>query len=217
MDLARLRSIELFQPLSDQELERVLPCLKERRAPRGAVLVVADEPGPSVYLLLEGEAKVSVAGNDGKEFLITLLEEGDLFGELAALTGEQRSANVTSLTDCHVALLTSEDFLKLLDSIPALSRSLLKILANRLRQSSAKLGELALLDVTDRVKQTLIGLAQKRVKDGVEVLVVEKRPTHNMLASMVGTSREMVTRALGMLEETNEIRIEGHSVFLTQA
>lgn len=208
-----LRKIELLNPLSDEELSRVSTLLKERRAPRGAVLVVADEPGPNVFFLFSGEAKVSVLGNDGKEFLITILEEGDIFGELSVLTGEERSANVVALTDCHLGIISSDDFLLLLKEIPTLSQSLLKILAHRVRQSSAKLGELALLDVTERVKQTLISLAVKKVVDGKEVLFLDKRPTHQMLASMVGTSREMVTRALGLLEEAKELKLEGKAVY----
>jgi CRP/FNR family transcriptional regulator, cyclic AMP receptor protein len=210
MDVNPLKIVELLEPLNQQEVELVAAVAKERCVPKGSMIVTADEPGPTVFFLLRGEAKVAVTGNDGKEFLITLLEEGELFGELSVLTGEERSANVSALTDCTLASIGREDFLALLDQIPALSRSLLKILAFRLRSSSNKLGELALLDVTERVKNTLHSLA---VVEG-EKRLVSRRPTHQMLAAMVGTSREMVTRALSLLEETGEIRSEGRVTYL---
>jgi CRP-like cAMP-binding protein len=208
VDVNPLKNVEILDPLSPAEMEQVATVAKERFVTRGSVIVTADEPGPTVYFLLEGEAKVSVTGSDGKEFLITLLEEGELFGELSVLTGEERSANVTALTDCKLASISQEDFLSLLDSIPALSRSLLRILALRLKYSATKLGELALMDVTERVKNTLRSLAEG------DKQIVHRRPTHQMLAAMVGTSREMVTRALSLLEETGEIRSEGRVTYL---
>lgn len=210
MDKEKLKKIDLFNQLSDEELVQVSAVLTEKRAAKGGTVLMAEDPGKNVFLLLDGEAKVTMLGQDGKEFLLTLLEEGDFFGELSALTGEDRSANVVALTDCRLGLITNGDFLKLLTEIPALSISLLRSLAHRLRASSFKLGEFALMDVTDRVKHTLMGLADSTNNGGQRVLI--KRPTHVMLASMVGTSREMVTRALSLLEETGELKFEGKSV-----
>jgi len=212
MEMTLFRQIELLTPLTDEDLRVVIASTKEKRVSKGSIVVAADEPGPCLFFLLSGEAKVSLTAPDGKEFLITLLEEGEIFGELSVLTGEERSADVTALTDCHLGIIPAIEFLGLLDKIPALSKSLLKLLAYRLRNSSAKLGELALLDVTERVKQTLRSLAVEDRENGG--LVVTRRPTHQMLASMVGTSREMVTRALSLLEETHEIKTEGKLVHL---
>ena len=210
MDKEKLKAIELFKQLSDSEILKVSQVLTEHRAAKGGTVLMAEDPGKNVFFLIEGEAKVTMIGQDGKEFLLTILEEGDFFGELSALTGEDRSANVVTLTDCHLGLISNENFLRLLSEIPNLSLSLLKSLAHKLRASSFKLGEFALMDVTERVKQTLKGLSEVAA-DG-EQRVLHKRPTHVMLASMVGTSREMVTRALSLLEESGELKFEGKSV-----
>jgi CRP/FNR family cyclic AMP-dependent transcriptional regulator len=211
MEIQALKVVDILKPLSESELHQVAQVTLEKRAPKGSTLLLAEDPGQNVFLLLEGEAKVTMIGDDGREFVLILLEEGDIFGELSLLTGEHRSANVVAVTECRLGLISKLDFLSLLERSPQLSLSLLKTLAGRLRQSSLKLGEFALLDVTDRVKQTLLGLAELSKESSLPV--VKKRPTHVMLASMVGTSREMVTRALGLLEETGELKLEGKTVY----
>lgn len=210
MDKEKLKKVALLSQLSDAELVMVNSVLTQRQAPKGSTVLKAEDRGENVFILLAGEAKVTMIGPDGKEFLLTILEEGDFFGELSALTGQDRSANVVALADCQLGLITNENFLKLLSDIPALSMSLLVTLAQRLRASSFKLGEFALMDVTERVKQTLRGLSEKSSTSPQRI--VHKRPTHMMLASMVGTSREMVTRALSLLEESGELKFDGKSV-----
>jgi CRP/FNR family cyclic AMP-dependent transcriptional regulator len=212
MNKETLRCVELLKTLSDSDLEKVYAVTTEHKAKKNGTILLADDPGKNVFFLIEGEAKVTMIGQDGKEFLLSIIEEGDFFGELSALTGEDRSANVIAMTDCKLVLIPNEDFLHLLSQMPSLSMCLLKSMALRLRASSFKLGEFALMDVTERVKQTLKSLAESEVVNGVSRLVVHKRPTHVMLASMVGTSREMVTRALSLLEETGELKFDGKTV-----
>src|SRR5882757_6128089 len=108
MDKDKLRKVDLLGQLSDTELEKVNSVLTERRAPKGGTVLMAEDPGKNVFLLLDGEAKVTMVGQDGKEFLLTILEEGDFFGELSALTGEDRSANVVALTDCRLGLISND-------------------------------------------------------------------------------------------------------------
>jgi CRP/FNR family cyclic AMP-dependent transcriptional regulator len=92
---------------------------------------------------------------------------------------------------------------------------MLRELATRLRAASTKIGELALYDVQDRVLRTLTALAKtapsERTEGGV-VHTVQKRPTHQELAAMVGATREGVTRALKSLEEEGAIQIDGKTI-----
>lgn len=197
----KLREIPLLADVPSEELVKLASLIKERRVPKGSYIVYADDPGPSMMFLGAGRAKVTLASDDGKEIVIAHLSKGDFFGEIAVLTGEDRSANVVAASDCLLYVLSDDEFRKHVLENNGLSLAIMKELALRLRQTVAKIGDLALYDVYRRVARTLKSMAEPTSENGEEKLVIAERPTHQELAAMVGTSREMVTRALKGLEE----------------
>lgn len=212
ISLSELRKIPLLVELSDEELTRLANVMKERRTPKGSYIVYVEDPGPSMMFIAEGKVKINLISNDGKEVVLATLEEGDFFGEIAVLTGEDRSANVVALSDCRLFVLSSDDFNRHILENSGLTRAMVKELALRLRTASTKIGDLALYDVYRRVARTLKAMGKPTMKDGKEIHIIEERPTHQELASMVGTSREMVTRALKGLEEDRCIIVEGKHI-----
>lgn len=212
ISLSELRKIPLLVELSDEELTRLATVMKERRTPKGSYIVYVEDPGPSMMFIAEGKVKINLISNDGKEVVLATLEEGDFFGEIAVLTGEDRSANVVALADCRLFVLGSDDFNRHILENSGLTRAMVKELALRLRTASTKIGDLALYDVYRRVARTLKSMGKPTMKDGKEIHIIEERPTHQELASMVGTSREMVTRALKGLEEDRCIVVEGKHI-----
>lgn len=196
-----LREIPLLRELPSEELNKLGSMMKERRAPKGSYIVYVEDPGPSIMFLVSGAAKVTLTSSEGKEIVLYNLVKGDFFGEIAVLTGEDRSANVVATSDCRLLVLDAEDFKRHIHENPGLSFAIMKELALRLRAASSKIGDLALYDVYRRVARTLRSMARPEQIDGEDVLTIVERPTHQELANMVGTSREMVTRALKGLEE----------------
>lgn len=212
--LHELRQVPLFAEISDEELTHLLGMLRERRAPRGSYIVYVEDPGPSMMFLIEGKAKVNLLSNDGKEVVLAHLSDGEFFGEIALLTGEDRSANVVAITDCKLLVLNTEDFKRHIAKYSGLAHAMLKELAERLRSATLKIGDLALYDVYRRVARTLKSMGEKQRIGDRDAWVINERPTHQELASMVGTSREMVTRALKGLEEDRCIIIDGKRIEL---
>jgi CRP-like cAMP-binding protein len=207
-----LRRIPLLSNLSDEELVSLAAMLARRRAPKGSFIVYADDPGPSLMFLLRGKVKITLGSDDGKEAVLANLEDGDFFGELALLTGEDRSANVVALGDCELLVLSKEDFHQHLMKNNGLVFAMARELALRLRSASNRIGDLALYDVYRRVARTLKSLGTQAEGQEPPIFVIEDRPTHQELANMVGTSREMVTRAMKDLEEEGCIVVEGKRI-----
>ncbi len=208
----QLREIPLLNDLDEVEILKLSALVKERRSPKGSYIVYVQDPGPSIMFLVQGKAKVTLNSSDGKEIVLYNLTKGDFFGEIAVLTGEDRSANVVATSDCKLLVLDSADFKRHVNENPGLSFALMKELALRLRAASAKIGDLALYDVYRRVARTLKSMAKPEVEGDEEALVIDERPTHQELANMVGTSREMVTRALKGLEEDGCITVESKRI-----
>ncbi len=209
-----LQKIPLLSELPAVELEHLSRVLKDRHVEKGSYIVLADDKDPCMMFIAEGKVKVNLVSRDGKEVVVATLHDGDFFGEIAVLTGQERSANVVSVSECRIFELQVEDFEKHLVQYPGLARVMLREMALRLRQATGKIGDLALYDVYRRVARTLKKIARSEMRDGKEIFVIDDRPTHQDLASLAGTSREMVTRALKGLEEDRCILVEGKSIEL---
>lgn len=210
-----LRKIRLLSSLDDGELEQLSKVLREQKVREGNYIFHEAEPAPSIMFIAEGGVKVTLMSREGKEIVVATLTAGDFFGEIALLTGEDRSANVIADQACRLLVLGQDEFHRHLLEQSGLALNMLQELAFRLRAATNKIGDLALYDVYCRVARTLKQLSKlQKLETGKDAYVVEKRPTHQELASMVGTSREMVTRALKDLEEDGYIHTEGKEVVI---
>jgi CRP/FNR family cyclic AMP-dependent transcriptional regulator len=198
----RLRHVPLFSHLSDQELGRILAVARTRTHPRNSIILFENDPGDALFVVLAGEVKVVLAGEDGREVILSILKEGDFFGEMALIDDRPRSANVVATADSILLVLHRGDFQACLEENPRIAFGLLQELSRRLRLADDKIGALVLLDVNGRIAQLLLTLADEH--DG---LSVPRTVTHHTIAQMIGSTRESVTRTLRDLQERGLIRI----------
>lgn len=207
-----LGKISLLKALSQPERAVLLKKLTLHDYKKGANIIISDQSGREMMFVADGIVDIKRTNSDGKEVIISRLGVGDFFGEISLLTGSSRSADVVAVEDCMILVLSSRDFDQLLNDNPNFSRALLVDLARRVSAASTRISDLALLDVYLRVESTLKSLAIREPETAK--LVVLTRPTHKDLAAMVGSSREMVTRAISRLEEDGAIKIEGQKIWL---
>lgn len=209
-----LKSVPLFSRLGEASLDAILRLTRRKRFRKDEIIFHEKEMGDSLFVILHGRVKVAIFGDDGKEVTLSVLSEGDFFGEMSVLDLEPRSATVIAEADCEVLSLQRDDFLRSLEQDPGMSKSLIQVLADRLRKANHQISTLALLDVYGRVARVIQELAEeegKRLKDG---RVVVRRPTHIDIAHRIGSSRETVTRMMRDLEENGHIQTEGREIFL---
>lgn len=201
--LDQLRVFPIFETLNDQELLEIGPLFTEKRLARRTTVISAKEQSSFVLFIVSGEIKISRTGEDGREITVATLGRGEFFGELALLSDDQRSANAETLSECFLLIIQSAPFFRLIREHPSFSEALLRTLAQRLRQATENMAELALRSVPQRLLSVLKRLADRNGSDSGEKTLV--RPSQQELANMIGSSREMVTRALKELEAQGEI------------
>jgi CRP/FNR family cyclic AMP-dependent transcriptional regulator len=209
-----LKSVPLFSRLGEQSLDAILRLTRRKRFRKDEVIFHEKEAGDSLFVILHGRVKVAIFGDDGKEVTLSILTDGDFFGELSIIDLEPRSATVIAEEDCELLSLQRDDFMRALEQDPGISASLIQVLAGRLRKANHQISTLALLDVYGRVARVIQELAEeegKRLKDG---RVVVRRPTHIDIAHRIGSSRETVTRMMRDLEENGHIETQGREIFL---
>ena len=157
------------------------------------VLVDFEDETRDVYFIASGEVRILIRTQSGKEVILGEMRSGQFFGELAAIDGIRRSANVTGLTRGEVGIMSASTFRDLVFRSPELTDRLLRLLASRVRELNARLMEYAVLDVRHRLYAELLRLSVNRAgHEGQRV--VTPPPYHHVLAARIGCRREQVTR-----------------------
>jgi len=212
--MARLAGIKLFKGL-EIELERFEARAKWRRFDPDEVLVDFDEPSTDVYFLLSGEVRVLMRTASGKEVILYEMKPGDLFGELAALDGVPRSANVTALTRGEACVMPASVFKELLFSHQAVAERLFCLMASRIRELNARFMEQTVLDLRHRLYSELLRLSTPR-QDKSGERVITPPPFHHIVAARIGCRREQITREFTMLTQEGLIERTRGALILRQ-
>lgn len=186
-----LRKVPLFASMREGDILAFAELVRERSFPKGSVIVFEDDPGDALYLVAKGQVKVVLIGEDGREVILSVLGEGNFFGEMSLIDDKPRSATVIAMIDSAVLLLRREDFQSRLRTSPEIAIALLRELSRRLRRADEKIGSLVLLDVSGRLADLVLRLAEEEGGDRIT-----KKLTHNVLAQMIGSSRETVSRTM---------------------
>ncbi|MCB0318803.1 MAG: Crp/Fnr family transcriptional regulator [Bdellovibrionales bacterium] len=209
--MSKLDLIPMFNEVEPEELLALEMLFNSRTYLKGSPLMKYGESGEEMMFIASGAVKVSLINEEGKEFLIARLGIGEMLGELAMITGDQRTADVVALEDTIVFVLNKKDFFSHAKKYSGASLALLRALARRLSYSTQKSGELALLDVYHRLIKVLSDMSEETDSN---YRIINSRPTHQELAAMVGTSREVVSRALKNMELEGTIEISGKQIKL---
>ena len=183
-----------------------------RRYPAKSVIIYAGDQSDVLYYIIEGSVTVLIEDEDGHEIVLAYLNPGDFFGEMG-LFGENvnRSAWIRTKTQCELAEISYTRYRQLAEHDPGILFALAGQMANRLRNTSRKVSDLAFLDVTGRVARTLLELCKQpdamTHPDGMQIKV-----TRQEIGRIVGCSREMVGRVLKSLEEQGLISAKGKTM-----
>ncbi|MBJ6610349.1 MAG: Crp/Fnr family transcriptional regulator [Candidatus Thiothrix moscowensis] len=201
--------IPLFQNLPAEQFEHLLKLTQEIRHERNSVIINQGEYSNSLYIVLEGRLKVYVTDEEGRQTILSFLNKGDFFGELSLLDNEPRSASVMTVAKTRLLRLTQDAFHHFVETHPDTLLPMLRILASRLRALDDTIRSLSTLDVYGRVARVLLREAEEREKNQIT-----PRLTHQEIAEMVGSSREMVSRILGDLRKGGYIRVENKQIYI---
>ena len=212
MEISLLRQVPRFEGLDDEQLDAIALVTITRRFDKDQVIILAEEEGDALFIISSGQVKVSIVSEDGREVILSLLGTGSVFGELSLLDGKPRSANVVATENTDLYMLQRSDFSQLVYKVPQIAVGLLAELAARLRKTDRKIGGLALLDVTSRISETLLQLADEHGTETDDGVLLKSRPTHQQIANMSGTTRETVSRVLKRLEKQGYISTEGRTI-----
>lgn len=198
-----------------KNIDKLLAHCHRRRYTAKSTIIYAGDRCESLFFIVKGSVTILIEDDDGREMIIAYLNAGDFFGEMGLFEKEgaekERSAWVRAKTECEVAELSYAKFRELTQQDPDILYALGSQMAERLRNTTRKVGDLAFLDVTGRVARTLLDLCKQpdamTHPDGMQIKI-----TRQEIGRIVGCSREMVGRVLKSLEEQGLIDVKGKTM-----
>lgn len=197
-----------FNDLSPMDVQSLSSKSVTRMYPAKSLLINEGEASDTLYVILQGRVRVFVSDEEGREVTLNIQGSGEYFGELSLLDQEPRSASVVTLEKSRIAMIPKQDFQHWILDQPDISLRLMCALSRRIRALTANLKSMALMNVYSRLAHLLGQMAE--YQDGQ--WVVDQRLTQQDIASMVGSSREMVSRVMKELTKGGYIELKDKKI-----
>jgi CRP/FNR family transcriptional regulator, cyclic AMP receptor protein len=202
-----LSEVALFRGLPAEQLSKIEARLRRRIFPAGAHVITAEDPGETVYIVLEGSVKVYVTRSDGTEVVLAALGGGELIGEMNLADSLGRSANVITLEETNLLLMDRGTFWASVEELPTMALNLASVLSRRLRLANAQLRSVAAMDVQGRVAAQLLALAREYDEPSRNGTLIPLPLTQSDLAALVGASRVRVNQAIAFFKKRRYLSV----------
>jgi len=203
-----LRSVPYFSALGPEEIQSIANKTLERSFAKGKVLFLEGEHCLGLYLVKTGRIRIFKSSPDGREQVLLTAGAEATFNDVPVFDGGLNPASASALEPSIVYIIPKETLLSLLTDCPA-AQSITEQLAVRLRHLATVVEDLSFRSVISRLAKMLLDLA---VTEGGQSPV--PRLTQDEMATIVGSVRDVVGRALRALEKTNAIKIEGQRILV---
>jgi CRP-like cAMP-binding protein len=209
-----LRNVPIFAELEEKDLLRVVKLGTSQKYKKGNIVVLEQESGAALFVIITGKVKVVRMDEDGREVILSMFGPGEFFGEMSLLDGLARSASVVATVKSELFMIHRRDFLELLNEFPSVTISLLAELAMRLRKADMQIKSLSLKDAEGRVANVMLILADDVGIFRKGKVEIDELPLQQDIANMAGTSRETVSRMIHLFIEGGEVQIKGNKLII---
>ena len=202
-----LSLVDIFEPLSEVELEHLNGQLPDRRLESGEIFYGPQDPSERLFILQKGKVRTFRSTPDGREFTLAVVESGTVFGEMALMGQQLEGAYAQAMEPSQVSTMAKEDLEQLVLEKPAVGLRIMRVLSERLRRQETRLEDVTMKDVHARLAGIIVLLVES---EGVRTGTGYRIPahyTHERLGTMIGANRVAVTRAFGLLQDEGVVEL----------
>lgn len=207
-----IRQSHLFSELDDKLLTEITSSASIKDIKNGQILFDEGGPAHSFFIVISGKVKVFKMSSEGKEQILMIAVPGDSFAEAAMFSGGDFPASAQALEESKVMVIDRLRFLTLLGKNPALAMNLIGRLSELLRKLTLLVEGLSLTDVTSRLAHYLVERAEAEGKAGERPGVLTLTEKKSVLASLLGTIPETLSRSLARLSKEEAIEVRGSEI-----
>lgn len=205
---ASLDKVPFFHSLTVREREDLEHACRWKRFAASEQIIDRQAESRDIYFVVSGKVRIIIYSVGGREVTLADLTPGEYFGELAAIDGAPRSASVIAVENALVAIVSPEQFVRLVSEHPTLALDVMRRLTSIVRHATNRIMELSTLGANNRVHAELLRQARSAGLNDQGQVVLRPIPVHSDMASRVSTTRETVARVLNDLARANVIRRE---------
>jgi CRP/FNR family cyclic AMP-dependent transcriptional regulator len=212
--LSVLRKHPIFADLEPDAFDQLCRYARHSTLKRGSSLFSKGDPGNSLYAVISGTVKMSVSSPDGRNAILNIIGPGEIFGEMALLTGRTRSADAIANSSCELFVIDRREFIPFVKSQPALAMKFIELLCERLRQTSDQVEQIILQNLPGRLASALLRLTEKHKLEpqGRTIAITQQE-----ISEMVGMTRESINKQLRAWASRDWVRLEHGAIVVLNA
>jgi CRP-like cAMP-binding protein len=212
--LSVLRKHPYFADLEPEAFDQLCRYAKHTTLKRGATIFSKGDPGNSLVAVISGTVKISISSPDGRNAILNLIGAGEIFGEIALLDGQPRSADCTANTNCELFIIDRREFIPFVRSQPTLAMKFIELLCARLRWTSDQVEQVILQNLPGRLASALLRLTEKHKLEpqGRTIAITQQE-----ISEMVGMTRESINKQLRSWAARDWVRLEHGAIVVLKA
>ncbi|MDR2025108.1 MAG: Crp/Fnr family transcriptional regulator [Hungatella sp.] len=195
--------IPLFEPLSLEEQKELISKARHLDYKRGETVFHEYDPADKILIIRYGKAKISRYSLEGKEYVLDMLTEGDIYGEQNRFAGKTFEANAIALGECGVCLISLTDIHELILKKPEIGVKIRNVVGQKLSAANELVQLLSVNDAKARVAGFLLFRSSRIKGETIEL-------TRDDISAYINVRRETISRKLGQLSREGAIELEGN-------
>ncbi len=209
-----LSMVDILEPLSEEEIAELIERIPSTHLEKGQIFYTPEDRNEALFMLKNGRVRIYKVAPDGWEFTLAVMEAGTMFGEMALTAQRLRESYAEAMESTDVCILKNEDLERLVRENPEVGLRMIRVLSERLRLCETRLEDIGTKDVPARLASLVLQLAESEGIMTREGPMIPTRYTQRQLATMIGSSRESVTRAFAKLRKAGAVELRHRHVYV---
>jgi CRP/FNR family transcriptional regulator len=209
-----LSLVDVLEPLSEDELEEFARRIPDTHVEKGQIFYAPEGRSEALFMLKKGRVRVYKVTPDGWEFTLATVEAGTMFGEMELTAQRMWEAYAEATAPSDICILKSEDIEHLVRENPEVGLRMVRLLSERLRLCETRLEDVGLKEVPARLASLVLQLSESEGIMTGEGPTIPARYTHYQLATMIGSTRESVTRAFTKLRRAGAVELRHRHIYV---
>lgn len=206
--MEHLAAVPLFDGLPVAQLQELVKIAVSRPMARGDILFSEGQKAEGFYVVLSGRIKIYKVSMEGKEQILHIFGQGEVFGEVPVFAGGNYPAHAETIEKGRVLFFSRNDFIALIKNDPTPALNMLSILSLRLRRFTHMVEDLSLKEVPSRLAAYLLYLIEHNPAGNT----LELEITKGQLAALLGTIPETLSRILSRMNRQGIIQMDGRNI-----
>ena len=206
--LRLLSMVDILEPLSQDEIKELSRRIPDTHYQQGQLLYTPKERSEALFMLKKGQVRIYRVGHDGREFTLTVVGAGTVFGEMSLTAQRLENAYAEAMEPVVICKMRRDDLVRLVMDKPQVGLKVMSVLSERLSLAEDLMEDIALKEVPARLASFILRLIESEGVMTSEGYKVPTRYSHRQVATMIGSKRETVTKAFTLLQQAGAVELK---------